>query len=286
MEVSPPIHRSSGLEHVYKKLDYFYTSKHIPHIIFHGSPGSGKRTIVQDFLFRIYNGDKHNLKTNVMTVNCSHGKGIKFVREDLKNFAKTNIQKNNGVFFKSIVLFNADSLTIDAQSALRRCIELFSNNTRFFMVVENKHNLLNPILSRFCELYIPEPFINSHFVNLHTLSLQKEYTIDTSKKDQEMKCMIVKIHDDIETTVPPHCVSSYFIDMATELYTQGFSTLDFIQAIETMEEGYWTEKEKVILVMCFQKIKSEFRCEKLLLFYMLDFCFFRSNQDLKNISSI
>ena len=40
---------------------------------------------------------------------------------------------------------NADKLTIDAQSALRRCIELFSHNTRFFIVVEDKNKLLRPI---------------------------------------------------------------------------------------------------------------------------------------------
>ena len=85
-----------------------------------------------------------------MFVNCAHGKGIKFIREELKFFAKSNIQQDAGTSFKTIVLINADFLTIDAQSALRRCIELFSYNTRFFIIVENKHKLLNPILSRFC----------------------------------------------------------------------------------------------------------------------------------------
>jgi len=69
-----------------------------------------------------------------MSVNCSHGKGIKFIREDLKFFAKTNLQSTTGVKFKTIVLYNADSLTNDAQSALRRCIELFSFNTRFLLL--------------------------------------------------------------------------------------------------------------------------------------------------------
>ena len=76
-----------------------------------------------------------------MIVNCAHGKGIKFIREDLKLFAKTNIHLNNGILFKSIVLLNADFLTIDAQSALRRCIELFSHTTRFFIIIENKNNI-------------------------------------------------------------------------------------------------------------------------------------------------
>ena len=51
--------------------------------------------------------------------------------------------------FKSIVLFDAEKLTTDAQSALRRCIETFSHNTRFFIIVQNIDNLLSPILLDF-----------------------------------------------------------------------------------------------------------------------------------------
>jgi len=136
------------------KLQYFLTTKKIPNIIFHGESLSGKRGLLNEFLHHIYQGDRVKMKSHVMTVECCHGKGIKFIREELKFFAKAHIQSNHGANFKSIVLLNADSLTIDAQSALRRCIELFSHNTRFFILVENKERLLNPILSRFCEIYV------------------------------------------------------------------------------------------------------------------------------------
>ena len=114
------------------------------------------------------------MKSNIILVNCAHGKGIKFIRDELKFFAKSNIQSNQGILFKSIVLLNADFLTMDAQSALRRCIELFSMNTRFFIIVENKNKLLNPILSRFCEIYIPEIFNeNLKIQNLHNYFIPK-----------------------------------------------------------------------------------------------------------------
>ena len=132
-------------ENINKKLDCFLRNQRIPHILFHGSTGTGKKTIVYNFVNKIYNNEKSKLKTNVMYVNCAHGKGIKFIRDELKFFAKSNIQTGKGIHFKTIVLFNADSLTIDAQSAMRRCIESFSYNTRFFIVVENKHKMLNPI---------------------------------------------------------------------------------------------------------------------------------------------
>ena len=131
------------------KLDYFIKIKKIPNIIFHGGSGSGKRTIVYSFIDKIYNYDRAIKHNYVLFVNCAQGKGIKFIRDELKFFAKTHIDYKKGHFFKTIILSNADKLTIDAQSALRRCIELFSHTTRFFIIVEDKYKLLKPILSRF-----------------------------------------------------------------------------------------------------------------------------------------
>jgi hypothetical protein len=260
------IHRT-----IHEKLDYFYQSNKIPHIIFHGSSGSGKRTIMNQFLQKIYNGDKVKMKSNIMVVNCAHGKGIKFIREELKFFSKTNIQSNNGVLFKTIVLLNADFLTIDAQSALRRCIELFSHNTRFFIIVENKQKLLNPILSRFCEIYVPEHMIDGKIVNLHRQSTYRQ-TDDTEKQtwiQEQLACIN-------ETTT-----HIYLTDLTSQWYERGYSCLDLLSWIDT--EDRFTEKERSSFYMCFDKIKSEFRCEKLLLLYMLDFLFLRLDKGLKSI---
>ena len=158
------------------KLDYFIDVNKIPNIIFHGPTGSGKRTMVDSFIKKIYNNDKKIIKNYVMNIDCGHGKGIKFIREDLKFFSKTNIHSiSNEQTFKSIVLLNADKLTIDAQSALRRCIELFSHSTRFFIVVEDKSKLLRPILSRFCDIFVPLPIIKNESINLHSYKLDEIY---------------------------------------------------------------------------------------------------------------
>ena len=73
------------------KLDIYIKNNKIPNIIFHGSSGCGKKEIVKEFINKIYNDDREQIKTNVMIVNCSHGGGIKFIREELKFFAKSNI---------------------------------------------------------------------------------------------------------------------------------------------------------------------------------------------------
>ena len=265
-------------ETVRQKLDAFYESKKIPHIIFHGASGTGKLTIVQEFIHRIYQGDKQRIKTNVMTVNCSHGKGIRFIRDELKFFAKTNIPTNSGVLFKTILLLNAHHLTIDAQSALRRCIELFSYNTRFFIVLENKNKLLNPILSRFCEIYIPEYTDSDHRIhNLHQHTLAQTYDFTEQKK--EIREYLDSVLSDFPTSLLSlqrtenfENTSSRFTYIVEDLYRRGISSLDIMDWVDAHRE-WWTAKQHVNTNMCFHRIKTEFRCEKMLMFYMLDFIF-------------
>ena len=141
-------------KNIIKKLEYFIDNNKIPHIVFHGPYGTGKRTILNHFMNRIYNNNQKHIKDYVMYVDCAHGKGIRFFRDQLKFFAKTNIQRKNNIKFKSIILFNADKLTTDAQSALRRCIERFSHNTRFFIIVNNKSKLLKLKIKYFALLEI------------------------------------------------------------------------------------------------------------------------------------
>lgn len=272
--------RSDILEYhksLIERLDFFYKSKKIPHIIFHGSSGCGKRTIMNHFINKIYNSDKRVMKTNVMYVNCAHGKGIKFIREKLKYFAKTNILTNNGVLFKSIILMNADYLTIDAQSALRRCIEQFSYNTRFFITLENKQKLMNPILSRFCEIYVPEYTTEGKISNFHQHYIEKSMPMI-----QDFQDIIEKEMREIYNKEEPN--HSELIQVSERLYEEGISCLDLISWIKKTE--LIEENEKSRYELCFNIIRSEFRCERLLLLYLFDYIFLRSENDIKSILGI
>lgn len=266
-----PIHSN-----IYKKLYDFYENKKVPHIILHGSYGSGKKTIIRTFIDKVYENDKDKIKKNVMWVNCAHGKGIKFIREDIKFFAKANIQYNNGILFKSIVLFNADFLTTDAQSALRRCIEQFSKNTRFFIIIENKQRLLNPILSRFCEVYVPDYLDEmGKPVNLNAKRIHN--VIQSQDISSEINSILNDIHS-FELN------QKILANLANQLYEEGASCLDLVKWIET--NSNIDSLTKASSIVCFHKIKSDFRNEKLLILYILDYIFLRSNKDIKSINSI
>ena len=279
--VKPTIKKLPIHDKIREKLHSFYVSNRIPHIIFYGSSGCGKQTIVYDFLKEIYHGNEQTIKANVMFVNCAHGKGIKFIREELKFFAKTNVQFNSGIWFKTIVLLNADHLTIDAQSALRRCIELFSHNTRFFIIVENKHKLLNPILSRFCEIFVPEYVDTSgNTMNLHQWQIQQTYSFCAEIESEQHRFLENAFLGVLgEKTDLDHVK---MVDLATSFYENAISSLDLIHWFRKSEK--WTDFEKSNICMLYSKIKPEFRCEKLLMLFLLDFALLRPGSDIREIS--
>ena len=217
----------------------------------------------------------------VMYVNCAHGKGIKFIREELKFFAKTHINTNGGDIFKSIVLLNGDKLTMDAQSALRRCIELFSHNTRFFIIAEDKYNLMKPILSRFCEIYVSEPIINGNIINLYQHNLNELFKMKDIKT-QRLEWLKKELYKLTNKTIT---VDDLML-VCVKLYEKAYSALDLIHLLETpkfLENNIHTEKRYELLV-CFNRVRKEFRNEKLLMLFILNFIFLSSELSLENIS--
>ena len=261
-----------------EKLKYFHSIHKIPNIIFNGPSGSGKSTIVNEFINLIYDGNKEKIKDFVMYVNCAHGKGIKFIREELKFFAKTHINSNGGDIFKSIVLLNGDNLTMDAQSALRRCIELFSHNTRFFIIVEDKYKLLRPILSRFCEIYISEPEYKGKQINLYKHNLEEIFKL-TDIKIQRSEWLKKELQKTITLKTTHEELQSFVV----KLYEKAYNALDIIKLIE---DGLFalSQEKRYELLIAFNKVRKEFRNEKLLMFFILNFMFLDKETILENIS--
>lgn len=250
---------------VWKKLDAFCSSGRIPHLLFHGASGTGKKTIVQQFIHKIYAVDEFTLEgtpsvklyRNVMWVNCAQRKGIKFIREDLKFFAQTNVSSD--VPFKTIVLLNADYLTNDAQSALRRCMEQYSQTTRFFGIVQNKRRLLFPILSRFCEIYIPDAI--GHLGNLHQQQINALFeNVSFGINPSEF------IHKRLEDFIPNTSTPSVpqLLTIVSDLYDYGLSSIDLVHYLNTVSNIHVVE-----VLMQVNTEHIEFRNERLCMLRIL-----------------
>lgn len=245
-------------DEIKEKLLNLKLANNIPNIIFYGQNNSGKKTIVNYFINLIYNNDQNNIKNNVLSINCSFNKGIKFIREDLKFFCKAIVNYDNGKFFKSIILINGDKLTIDAQSALRRCIEIYSHNTRFFLVVENKNKLLKPIISRFASILL----IN--------------YNLSCEKNNRNEKISILLQKNKDKTSLIE------INNLTNLLYNNGYSAIDLFNyyKFKKSEKLLDNNIETYDILFNFLNIKNEIRNEKLLIFYLLKNLFIRCNNHL------
>ena len=252
------------------RLREFVESNQVPHIMFYGPSGGGKRIIVNSFIQSIYKNDKQKMNEYVMNVDCARGKGIKFVREQVKFFAKINLELRHAPF-KSVVLNNADKLTTDAQSALRRLIEIFSHNTRFFIVVEDKNSLLKPILSRLSEVYIPLPIINGKETNLHEYF--KEQALENEIKD------VTKVlRASIKKTLAKGADIQGIIELSNTLYQNGICAQDVLDHLTRNKQG------NEYLLLLFDKIRSQYRNEKMILCVVLYLGLIRCDKDFHYMS--
>ena len=233
-----------------KQLNWFIVNHQIPNILFYGENGSGKKTLLNLFINNIYNNDNALINENVMYVECGKGKGIKFIREELKYFAKSNVK--NLSLIKCIILINADKLTIDAQSALRRCIELFSITTRFFIIVENKHKLLLPIQSRFCCIYVPLIKGNLYKYNIGLMNDTKEFD---NKRSKYLKSKLNQIKNK----------QVDLINITDVLYTNAYSGLDLIEEFKKMP----ISKEISDVIYKLSNYRFEIKDEKHMIFISL-----------------
>lgn len=273
------------------KLLNFLKLEKIPNILFYGPHGTGKKKLIEWFIEQIY-GTKTN-KQNLLFVNCYLGKGIKFVREELKLFAKTNLittPNQASASFKTIILSNADILTIDAQSALRRCIELFSHNTRFFMILRDKNQIMNPILSRFCEIYIPIPKIDNTLINLHSIELENAFQLGDETKKRELKLQ-KNLSDFLKKN------ENYDLEKikqkANQYYEKGVCGLDVMNSIKSnfyKIPSIELRQKEIEFIIFFDKIRKEIRCEKTVIFMLIVMnlkMFYENNPiDLTNMSLI
>src|SRR3972149_1815866 len=167
-----------GQEEVVKKVEAFVKQKNMPHLLFVGPAGVGKTSLALVIARALFGNE---WKNNFLELNASDERGIDVVRVKVKDFART--KAIGDVPFKIIYLDECDALTKDAQQALRRTMENYTQTCRFILSANYSSKLIDPIQSR-CAIFRFKPLEKEQVKKIiEKIAKEEKIRIDKAAED-------------------------------------------------------------------------------------------------------
>jgi len=167
-----------GQKEIVKRIKAFVEMQNIPHLLFTGPAGVGKTTLSLVIAKKLFGDSWHQ---NFLELNASDERGIDIVRNKVKDFART--KAIGDVPFKIIYLDEADALTREAQQALRRTMENYTQTTRFIISCNYSSKIIDPIQSR-CAMFRFKPLDKKEIFAIIE-GIEKEEKIKVNEKAKE-----------------------------------------------------------------------------------------------------
>ena len=167
-----------GQEEIVTRAATFVRQNNMPNLLLSGPPGVGKTTLSLVIAKQLYG---ENWRLNVLELNASSERGIDVIRNDVKNFARTKSIGNTP--FKICILDEADSLTKEAQQALRRTMENYTATCRFILLANYSSKIIEPIQSR-CAVFRFKPLAREQLmVIIEKIAESETLQVDDKAKD-------------------------------------------------------------------------------------------------------
>ena len=157
-----------GQSKIVNRIKGFVEKKNLPHLLFAGPAGVGKTSLSLVIAKELFG---NNWKSCFLELNASDERGIDVIRNKVKDFARTKAISNAP--FKIIYLDECDSLTREAQQALRRTMENYSDGTRFILSCNYSSKIIDPIQSR-CSVFRFKPLEKEDIEKIIKFICEKE----------------------------------------------------------------------------------------------------------------
>ncbi|RKP32856.1 P-loop containing nucleoside triphosphate hydrolase protein [Metschnikowia bicuspidata] len=205
----------SYLQLITESLKSLASTGDFPHLLVYGPSGAGKKTRIYATLNELFGAQVEKLKIDVKTFTNSSNRKLEFnvlssqhhleitpsdmgnndrvvIQDLLKDVASTeqvdfsNPSKSGVKYrFKVVIINEADSLSRDAQAALRRTMEKYSANIRLIMVCNNVSNIIAPIKSRTLLVRVPAPSIGEIADVLAHIALKESVKFSSLDADKQ-----------------------------------------------------------------------------------------------------
>ncbi|RKU42757.1 Subunit of heteropentameric Replication factor C (RF-C) [Coniochaeta pulveracea] len=181
-------------DHTIQVLERTLNASNLPHMLFYGPPGTGKTSTILALAKELYGPEF--IKSRVLELNASDERGISIVREKVKDFARMQLTNPPPGYksrypcppFKIIILDEADSMTQDAQSALRRTMETYSKITRFCLICNYVTRIIDPLASRCSKFRFKSLDQGNAKKRLQEISEKEGVAIEDGAIDALIKC--------------------------------------------------------------------------------------------------
>ncbi|KON27154.1 hypothetical protein AC481_05615 [miscellaneous Crenarchaeota group archaeon SMTZ-80] len=160
---------------IVNRLNNFVKNGTMPHCLFAGPPGTGKTTAALCLANDLF---KERTMDLYLELNASDTRGIDVIRTTVKDFAR--IAAITDAPFKILTLDEADNMTADAQQALRRTMERYSNACRFILCCNYSGKIIEPIQSR-CVIFRFKP-LKIEDISEYLIFIGKKENFELSKE--------------------------------------------------------------------------------------------------------
>ncbi|KAL2051296.1 hypothetical protein ABVK25_008348 [Lepraria finkii] len=181
-------------DHTITVLQRTLQATNLPHMLFYGPPGTGKTSTILALAKELYGPEM--FRTRVLELNASDERGISIVREKVKDFARMQLSNPPPHYkdrypcppYKIVILDEADSMTQDAQSALRRTMETYSKITRFCLICNYVTRIIDPLASR-CSKFRFKPLDQGNAKKrLEDIAENENVKLEAGAVDTLIKC--------------------------------------------------------------------------------------------------